>query len=197
MQRAARRRSRQVLRRSATMSATLIDAAATRAALSLEEVDAVPLPRGALPRRQGVGWLARALPSRGRVLDAGLGRRRQAGRGPADRDLADLVRPQGRPRGPRVPHPDRALSATSLPEPRTSHNISNVEILSQDGGECRLRFNWVTFSYPLQDDRHLFRHVLLHARHQRPAAADQAQEDRAEERLHPPRRRHLPHLIAT
>ena len=38
-------------------------------------------------------------------------------------------------------------SATSLPEPRTSHNISNVEILSQDGGECRLRFNWVTLSF--------------------------------------------------
>ena len=38
-------------------------------------------------------------------------------------------------------------SATSLPEPRTSHNISNVEILSQGGGECRLRFNWATFSF--------------------------------------------------
>ncbi|MGD0107776.1 MAG: benzoate 1,2-dioxygenase small subunit [Rhodopila sp.] len=38
-------------------------------------------------------------------------------------------------------------SATSLPEPRTSHNISNVEVLEQDGGVCRLRFNWVTFSF--------------------------------------------------
>jgi benzoate/toluate 1,2-dioxygenase beta subunit len=38
-------------------------------------------------------------------------------------------------------------SATSLPEPRTSHNISNVEIVEQGVGECRLRFNWVTFSY--------------------------------------------------
>src|SRR3954454_19886192 len=38
-------------------------------------------------------------------------------------------------------------SATSLPEPRTSHNISNVEILEQGGGTCRLRFNWVTLSY--------------------------------------------------
>lgn len=38
-------------------------------------------------------------------------------------------------------------SATSLPEPRTSHNISNVEILEQSGDVCRLRFNWVTFSY--------------------------------------------------
>ena len=38
-------------------------------------------------------------------------------------------------------------SATSLPEPRTSHNISNVEILEQGGGTAELRFNWVTFSY--------------------------------------------------
>ncbi len=38
-------------------------------------------------------------------------------------------------------------SATSLPEPRTGHSISNVEILAQDGAECRLRFNWVTLSY--------------------------------------------------
>jgi benzoate/toluate 1,2-dioxygenase beta subunit len=38
-------------------------------------------------------------------------------------------------------------SATSLPEPRTSHNISNVEILEQGSGVCKLRFNWVTFSY--------------------------------------------------
>ena len=38
-------------------------------------------------------------------------------------------------------------SATSLPEPRTSHNISNVEILEQGGGAAELRFNWVTFSY--------------------------------------------------
>lgn len=38
-------------------------------------------------------------------------------------------------------------SATSLPEPRTSHNISNVEILEQDGNTCKLRFNWLTFNF--------------------------------------------------
>lgn len=38
-------------------------------------------------------------------------------------------------------------SATSLPEPRTSHNIANVEILAQDGAECRLRFNWFTLNF--------------------------------------------------
>ena len=38
-------------------------------------------------------------------------------------------------------------SATSLPEPRTSHNISNVEITGQSEGRIELRFNWVTLSY--------------------------------------------------
>ena len=38
-------------------------------------------------------------------------------------------------------------SATSLPEPRTSHNISNVEITDQAGSLTELRFNWVTLSY--------------------------------------------------
>ena len=38
-------------------------------------------------------------------------------------------------------------TATSLPGPRTSHNISNIEILEREHGICRLRFNWVTFSY--------------------------------------------------
>ncbi|KAA0594980.1 benzoate/toluate 1,2-dioxygenase beta subunit [Azospirillum lipoferum] len=38
-------------------------------------------------------------------------------------------------------------SATSLPEPRTSHNISNLEVLEQANGLCRLRFNWFTLSF--------------------------------------------------
>jgi benzoate/toluate 1,2-dioxygenase beta subunit len=38
-------------------------------------------------------------------------------------------------------------SATSLPEARTSHNISNIEMLDQEPGSCRVRFNWVTFSF--------------------------------------------------
>lgn len=38
-------------------------------------------------------------------------------------------------------------SATSLPEPRTSHNISNVEILERAEGLMKLRFNWFTLSF--------------------------------------------------
>jgi benzoate/toluate 1,2-dioxygenase beta subunit len=38
-------------------------------------------------------------------------------------------------------------SATSLPEPRTSHNISNVEILEQSDNVVKLRFNWFNLSF--------------------------------------------------
>jgi benzoate/toluate 1,2-dioxygenase subunit beta len=38
-------------------------------------------------------------------------------------------------------------SATSLPEPRTNHNITNVEILEQGPGYCKIRFNWVNLSF--------------------------------------------------
>ncbi len=38
-------------------------------------------------------------------------------------------------------------SATSLPEPRTSHNISNVEVTEQSDTECKLRFNWFTLNF--------------------------------------------------
>jgi benzoate/toluate 1,2-dioxygenase beta subunit len=44
-------------------------------------------------------------------------------------------------------------SATSLPEPRTGHNITNVEIVDQDGDSVELRFNWFTlyFRYDMVD----------------------------------------------
>ena len=38
-------------------------------------------------------------------------------------------------------------SATSLPVPRTSHNISNIEIVDQQSDSCKLRFNWVTYYF--------------------------------------------------
>jgi len=38
-------------------------------------------------------------------------------------------------------------SATSLPEPRTNHNLSNIEVLARDGAQIRLRFNWNTLTY--------------------------------------------------
>jgi benzoate/toluate 1,2-dioxygenase alpha subunit len=38
-------------------------------------------------------------------------------------------------------------SATSLPEPRTSHNISNVEVIERRGDVVDLRFNWHTMYF--------------------------------------------------
>ena len=38
-------------------------------------------------------------------------------------------------------------SATSLPEPRTNHNLSNIEVTQRDGNKISLRFNWLTLSY--------------------------------------------------
>jgi benzoate/toluate 1,2-dioxygenase beta subunit len=41
-------------------------------------------------------------------------------------------------------------SSASTPTPRTSHNISNIEILDQDGEMVALRFNWHTLSVRYQ-----------------------------------------------
>ena len=38
-------------------------------------------------------------------------------------------------------------SATSMPAPRTSHNISNVEVLETGAGTIKIRFNWVNLSF--------------------------------------------------
>ena len=108
---------------------------------------AVPLPRGPLSRRQGVGKLAQLY-----APDVEYWM-------PAWDDDDQLVTdPQKEVSliwyGHKGGLEDRVFriktersSATSMPEPRTSHNISNVEILTQGGGVCELRCNWVTFSY--------------------------------------------------
>ena len=38
-------------------------------------------------------------------------------------------------------------AATSMPEPRTGHNITNVEVLEQRGELVDLRFNWFTLYF--------------------------------------------------
>ncbi|WP_428929414.1 benzoate 1,2-dioxygenase small subunit [Marinibacterium sp. SX1] len=44
-------------------------------------------------------------------------------------------------------------SATSLPEPRTNHNISNIEVTGREGAVLEVRFNWntLTFRYGVSD----------------------------------------------
>lgn len=38
-------------------------------------------------------------------------------------------------------------SGASTPEPRTTHQVSNLEVLSQEGDTVELRFNWHTLSH--------------------------------------------------
>ena len=55
-------------------------------------------------------------------------------------------------------------SSASTPEPRTSHNISNVEILSQSDSKSRTALQLADAQLSLQNHRHLFWSFLLHAR---------------------------------
>ncbi|WP_431221922.1 benzoate 1,2-dioxygenase small subunit [Serratia sp. L9] len=41
-------------------------------------------------------------------------------------------------------------SAASTPEPRTSHQISNVELLEENSSYVEVRYNWVTHSHRYQ-----------------------------------------------
>ncbi|HEU4843240.1 MAG TPA: benzoate 1,2-dioxygenase small subunit [Burkholderiaceae bacterium] len=43
-------------------------------------------------------------------------------------------------------------SSATMPDTRTSHNISNVEIERQDGPRVTVRFNWHTLSHRYQTD---------------------------------------------
>jgi len=38
-------------------------------------------------------------------------------------------------------------SSASMPEPRTAHSVSNVEVLSEADGQLEVRFNWHTLSH--------------------------------------------------
>ncbi|UCR83790.1 benzoate 1,2-dioxygenase small subunit [Pseudomonas chlororaphis] len=38
-------------------------------------------------------------------------------------------------------------SSASIPDTRTSHNLSNIEVLEQADGLCKVRFNWHTLSF--------------------------------------------------
>ncbi|WP_018296254.1 benzoate 1,2-dioxygenase small subunit [Corynebacterium lubricantis] len=47
-------------------------------------------------------------------------------------------------------------SATSIPEPRTSHNASNIEILEQRDGEVDIRYNWISYYFRYNTTDHYF-----------------------------------------
>ncbi|SCW72932.1 benzoate/toluate 1,2-dioxygenase beta subunit [Sphingobium faniae] len=47
-------------------------------------------------------------------------------------------------------------SGASMPEPRTCHNIANVEILDRRGDEVDVRFNWHTLAHRYKDTMSFF-----------------------------------------
>ena len=47
-------------------------------------------------------------------------------------------------------------SGATSPEPRTSHNLSNIEILSRQDEKIRVRFNWHTLSHRYKITDHFF-----------------------------------------
>ena len=94
---------------------------------------------------------------------------------PAARDLADLVRPPGRSGGPRLPHQDRAVQRH---QPAGAAHLAQHQQCRDPGAGRTASASCAStgsrFSYRYKTDRHLFRHVVLHARHIGRAAADQA-----------------------
>lgn len=46
--------------------------------------------------------------------------------------------------------------ATSMPEPRTTHLITNLEVLEQNESQVKLRFNWQTNSHRYHKSQNFF-----------------------------------------
>lgn len=47
-------------------------------------------------------------------------------------------------------------SAASTPEPRTTHLLSNIEVLSDEGNQVEVRYNWCTYSHRYKSAEHFF-----------------------------------------
>ena len=47
-------------------------------------------------------------------------------------------------------------SGASMPEPRTSHNVTNVEVLAERGNEVDVRYNFSTLSHRYRMNDHFF-----------------------------------------
>jgi hypothetical protein len=85
-------------------------------------------------------------------------------------------------------------SSASMPEPRTSHMIANVEILEETDDAVEVRYNFQTLSHRYKITDQFFGTTLVTLAQDRRRLPDRPQEDRPEERLHPPGHRRLPRL---
>jgi benzoate/toluate 1,2-dioxygenase beta subunit len=57
-------------------------------------------------------------------------------------------------------------SSATMPDTRTSHNISNVEVVSREGDTVTVRFNWHTLSHRYKTDFGYFgmsRYIIDHS----------------------------------
>ena len=87
-------------------------------------------------------------------------------------------------------------SATSLPEPRTGHNITDIEIMEHDGDQVKVRFNWFTLYFRYNTTDTYFGTSFYTIDLCRRRAGNHEEEGRPEERLHPPRGGRLHDLTA-
>ncbi|MBP6563809.1 MAG: benzoate 1,2-dioxygenase small subunit [Neisseriaceae bacterium] len=51
-------------------------------------------------------------------------------------------------------------SSATMPDTRTSHQLSNIEIMADDGDQVTVRFNWHTLSHRYQTDYAYFGYAL-------------------------------------
>ena len=93
--------------------------------------------------------MAQLLQPAGDLLDAGVGRRRSADARPAKRDFAYLLSNREGLED-RVYRIKTERSGASTPEPRTTHIISNVELLGESDEGLEVRYSWVTWSHRYQ-----------------------------------------------
>ena len=57
-------------------------------------------------------------------------------------------------------------SSATMPDTRTSHNVSNVEVVSREGDTVTVRFNWHTLSHRYKTDFSYFgmsRYIIDHS----------------------------------
>lgn len=52
-------------------------------------------------------------------------------------------------------------SATSIPDPRTGHNLTNLEILDRRDGEVDVRYNWISYYFRYNTTDHYFGTTFL------------------------------------
>jgi len=57
-------------------------------------------------------------------------------------------------------------SSASMPEPRTSHMVANVEVLSEQGGVVEVRYNFHTLSHRYKETQNFFGTCFLTLREQ-------------------------------